>query len=146
MKKFAFPLDRLRAYRQSRLDREMGLLESLHAEAVALEQRRAALAREERQAVERVRHLTVVPLPELAGLEGFRHWTECELRRLLDEAQALSARIEEQRLAVVEARKEVEMLVTLREQRLNAWRAEVDKETEATVAELVVARWGRKEI
>lgn len=145
MKKFVFPLDRLRSYRESQLERELGALEGLHAEARALDARRQALAREEEGAMLRVRSLKIVPMPELAGLEDFRHWTQIELRRLHEEGEELARRIEEQRQLVVEARKEVEALTTLREQRLHAWRAEVDKETEATVAELVVARWGRQD-
>ncbi len=121
------------------------MLEGLHAEAQALDLRRLALALEERQAVERVRNLRIVPVQELAGLDGFRRWTVTELRKLHEEGKALAQRIEEQRQAVVAARKEVEALTTLREQRLHAWRSEVDKEMEATVAELVVARWGRDE-
>ena len=55
MKKFLFPLERLRLFRQMRLDQELGALEGLHAEAQALDLRRLALAVEENKRAVRLR-------------------------------------------------------------------------------------------
>ncbi|MBN9658700.1 MAG: flagellar FliJ family protein [Acidobacteria bacterium] len=132
-------------FRQSSLDQKLIELENALAEARALEERHAALTREERQATTAVRSLSVVPVQELLALESFRHWTEKELQKLQRDARQLEEKIQQRREAVVAAQIEVESLTTLRERRLDAWRSEVDRETEATVAELVVARWGRKD-
>ncbi len=145
MKKFLFPLEKLRMFRQSSLDQQLIALESALAEARDLEERQAALAQEERRATSAVRSLKIVPVQELVALEAFRHWTEKELLKLQADAVRIEQKIQARREAVVAAQIEVESLTTLRESRLHAWRAEVDRETEATVAELVVARWGRDE-
>jgi flagellar export protein FliJ len=145
MKKFLFPLEKLRMFRQSTLDRQLIALESALAEARALEERRSALVREERQATTAVRSLSVVPVQELVALEAFRHWTEKELLKLQMEARRMEEKVQQRRDAVVAAQIEVESLTTLRDSRLHDWRAEVDRETESTVAELVVARWGRED-
>ncbi|MGJ5817840.1 hypothetical protein [Paludibaculum fermentans] len=132
-------------FRQSSLDQQLIALENALAEARELEERRSALAEEERKATTAVRSLKIVPVQELIALEAFRHWTEKELLKLQADATLVEQKIRERRDAVIAAQIEVESLSTLRQSRLHAWRAEVDRETEATVAELVVARWGRDE-
>lgn len=146
MKKFVFPLEKLRMFRQSTLDQQLIALENALAEARDLEERRVALAREEEQATRAVRSLKVVPVQELVALEAFRHWTEKQLLKLKTDAAQVEEKIQQRRDAVVAAQIEVESLTTLRDRRLRDWHAEVDRETEATVAELVVARWGRNDV
>lgn len=133
-------------FRQSTLDQQLIALENALAEARDLEERRVALAREEEQATRAVRSLKVVPVQELVALEAFRHWTEKQLLKLQMDAAQIEEKIQQRRDAVVAAQIEVESLTTLRDRRLRDWHAEVDRETEATVAELVVARWGRNDV
>ncbi len=143
MKKFRFPLEKLLNYRRGRLSAEQARLERLLAEQAAVERRRAALEREERLVMESLRRLPVLFSSDLAAAEGFRRFAAAECVRLLSEAGMLASRIEAQKNAVLSARREVEILERLREKRLHDWRAEIDKEMEQQVAELVVARWSR---
>lgn len=141
MKKFRFPLDKLLNYRRSRLSEQQAALERLLAGKAALEARRAALEREERLVMDALRRMPVLGAENLLAADGFRRFAALESARLLGVVRQFVSRIEAQRAAVVAARREVEVLERLRERRLNAWRQEVDRQTEQQVAELVIARW-----
>ncbi|MBI5280099.1 MAG: hypothetical protein HY858_00350 [Candidatus Solibacter usitatus] len=141
MKRFHFPLDRLRAWRQTQFEREEARLAALLAELEALRQHRGQLRAQEAASLASIHASPVVNVAELQTLEAFRRWVRREEVRIKSEEAGLGARIAEQRGAVVEARRKVEGLDRLKEKRLNAWRAEVDRQTEQAVAELVIARW-----
>lgn len=83
----------------------------------------------------------VVEVEELSAVDGFRRFAGLERGRLHQAATSLDSRIESQREALLAARRHVEALDSLRERRLDAWRREVDRETENTISELVIARW-----
>lgn len=141
MKKFRFPLQKLLNYRRSQLAGEQARLERLLAEQAGLEQRRAALEREERIASDSLRRLPVLTADQLSAVAAFRRYASSEAARLDSEICAAAGRVAAQREAVLSARREVEVLEKLRERRLHDWRREVDQETERQTAELVVARW-----
>ena len=141
MKKFSFRLEKLRQYRFMLFEQEEGRLQELHAERVRLEQQRRELDEDEQRTEARLRSQTVVALEELYAMDGFHRWVEQQRRRMEAEEKELVERTERQRQAVVEARHKVEALDRLKEKRLEHWKAEADRELEAAVAELVVARW-----
>ena len=141
MKKFRFSLDKLRQLREARLESERTLLNSLLAERRAVERRRTELDEEEMRAMGELRLKRVVEVQELSALESFRRFAGVERGRLQSAAATLDGRIEQQREALLEVRRQVEALNSLRERRLEAWRKEMDRETENAIAELVVARW-----
>lgn len=145
MKKFSFPLDRLRQLRQSKLTQQEQRMRALLHERQELERRKAELDDEETSAMNRIRELRVVGVDELVAVDSFRRYAEHERLRLRSAEGELLSRVERQREALIEAQRDVEALDQLRERRLNIWRAEVDKEMERTVAELVVARWNRRD-
>ncbi len=141
MRKFRFPLDKLLSYRRGRLSEQQATLDRLLAGKAALEARRAAIEREERLVMDALRRMMILGAENLLAVDGFRRFAALESARLVEEIRQFASRIEAQRAAVVEARREVEVLERFREKRLNAWRQEVDRETERQVAELVIARW-----
>lgn len=141
MKRFRFPLQRLLNYRRSRLAGEQARLDHLLAEQVRLEERRAALGREERTVAESIRRLPVLTAEQLTAVACYRRYAASELARLASESALAAARVAAQREAVLSARREVEVLEKLRERRHEGWRRELDQETERQTAELVVARW-----
>lgn len=141
MRKFQFTLDKLKKYREARFEQQQARLEVLLAERLALERRQAALEREELAARESLRAAAVLGSNELEAVDHFQRFAAAERLRFLHEAGELASRIERQRALLLEARRDVEVLARLRRQRLDAWRAEADRELEASVAELVVARW-----
>jgi len=145
MKKFRFPLDKLLRYRRSRLAERQAELEKLLAGRAQVERCLAALEQEEQLVMDSLRRMPVLGADDLASADQFRRYAVAESARLLREVSEFASRIEAARQAVVDARREVEILERLRERRLNAWRQEVDRETEQQIAELVVARWRRSQ-
>lgn len=141
MKKFRFPLDRLLNYRRALLAAEQARLEKMLAEQRALRERRAALEREDGAIRENLRRLPELTSAELEAAALFRRYAEAETVRLLSAEGELASRLERQREALLSARREVEVLERLREKKRGEWRRELDREMEAQVAELVVARW-----
>lgn len=141
MKKFRFALDKLRQLREARLESERVRLNGLLAERREVERRRAELEEEEMQAMGEVRLKHVVEAQELTALDCFRRFARVERGRLQSALAALDGRIEQQRRTLLEARRQVEALNSLRERKLEAWRREMDRETENAIAELVIARW-----
>jgi flagellar FliJ protein len=141
MKKFRFPLDRLLNYRRAQLAAERAKLERILAEQRALRERRAALEREDSAIRENLRRLPELTSAELEAAAAFRRYAEAESVRLLSAEGELASRLERQRQTVLAARREVEVLERLREKKREDWRRELDREMEAQVADLVVARW-----
>lgn len=141
MKKFRFPLQHLLNYRRARLAAEQAKLEKILAEQRSLEQRRAALEQEDRAIRENLRRLPELSSAEIEAAAAFRRYAEAEAVRLLSAEGELASRLERQREALLAARREVEVLERLRERKREDWRRELDREMEAQVAELVVARW-----
>lgn len=141
MKKFSFPLDKLRNYRQMRFQQEEARLQRMLAEIQFLEQQRQALLAEEKRAVDRVRELTVIPVEDLVSLDLFRQWSEHERSRMKAAVSELRQQIERQRGVVMQSKRELEMLAHLRDRSQIAWRRAADQELESNVAELVTSRW-----
>jgi flagellar export protein FliJ len=141
MKKFSFPLDKLRNYRQMRFQQEEARLQRMLAEIQFLEQQRQALLAEEQRAVDRVRELSVIPVEDLVSLDLFRQWSEHERSRMKAAVSELRQQVERQRAVVVQSKRELEMLAHLRDRSQMAWRRAADQELESNVAELVTSRW-----
>lgn len=141
MKKFRFSLDKIRQLRQARLEAEQALLRTLLSERAEVERRRDELEEEEKRVMDLLRLKRVVEVEELAAVDGFRRFAGLERGRLYQASLSLDVRIDRQREALLTARQDVEALDSLRERRLESWRREVDRETENTISELVIARW-----
>ena len=146
MKKFSFRLEQVRHWRESQRDQEEARLQALFAELNQLERARAELgnaAAKAEQAVRPTPDALLAPIHELQALDSYRDYVRRERRRLAGLRAPLQARIATQRRALVEAERKVKVLDLLRDERLEEWKKELDKEQEDLVAELVVARWAR---
>jgi flagellar export protein FliJ len=141
MKKFAFALDSLRRYRNTLFEQEQARLQSLLFEFKKLEDRRVLLLAEVEQSRHRIQTMSIVPVDQLTALQAFRRYADEEAKRIAQMKTSLSGRIDQQKLALRLARRNVEALEKLKERRFQTWRLEVDREMEATVAELVIARF-----
>lgn len=141
VKKFSFPLEKLRLWRQRQFEAEVVRLGQYQAEQESLRLRRLALLREEELVLQAVRDLPS-PSPEsMQAADNFRHWCVRESARLDASEREAARRVAAQREVVLEARRGVEALQHLKDRRLKEWRAAADKETEEIVADLVAARW-----
>lgn len=141
MKKFNFPLEKLRMWRQKQLEAEVVRLGQYQAEQESLRLKRLAMMREEELVLQAVRELPE-PSPEgMQAADHFRQWCVRESDRLTADEREAARRVAMQRDVVLEARRGVEALERLKERKQQEWHTAVDKETEEMVADLVVARW-----
>lgn len=111
-----------------------------------MERARVELVNAAARAEQAVRSGPDAPLPamqELQVLDSYRDYIRRECQRLAGLRVPLEARIAAQRRALTEAERKVEILDQLREEKLEEWKKELDKEQEDLVAEMVVARWTR---
>ena len=146
LKKFNFSLEQVRHWRESERDKEEARLQALFAELNQLERARVELVNAAAKADQAVRPRPDAPLPamqELQVLDSYRGYIRRECQRLAGLRAPLEARIAAQRRALTEAERKVEILDLLREEKLEEWKKELDKEQEDLVAEMVVARWAR---
>ena len=146
LKKFNFRLEQVRRWRESQRDAEEARLQALFAELNQLERARVALGNAAAEADQAVRPGPDAPLPpmqELQALDSYRGYIRRECHRLASLRPPLEARIATQRRALTEAERKMAVLDLLREEKLEEWKKELDKEQEDLVAELVVARWAR---
>ncbi len=146
MKKFSFRLEQVRHWRESQRDQEEARLQALFAALNQLERAQVELGNAAAKAEQSVRSRPDAPLPpiqELQALDSYRYYVRRECQRLADLRVPLEVRIAIQRRALAEAERKVEVLNLLRDERLEEWKKELDKEQEELVAELVVARWAR---
>lgn len=141
MKKFRFPLEKLRAWRRSRFEAEEARLQALLAEQRRLRLQRECLTAEMAASLNHLAGQPTACAEELCALNSFCLYAQHEERRLEHTERQVGHEIDRQREQLLKARRDVEVLDRLREKRLGQWRAEADKEQENLVAELVVARW-----
>lgn len=141
MKKFRFPLERLRAWRRVQLDAEQSRMRALLDEEQRVASRREALGLEMERARAGVAGGATIPAFELAALNQFSIHVESETQKLKNLQRQVRQAIEQQRETLLAVRRESEVLERLRRRRYEEWRAESDREEENLVAELVVARW-----
>ncbi len=145
MKRFEFALKRVRQWRQTQVDIEMGKLQELFGELRRLRGEVAQLA----GAVQAAEHDLEVQAGEgkvlqpvaLSGLDSFRMFAKREQAVLARQQAELSRQIALQRRRLIDARRDYRLLDKLRERALAAWERENDKETEALAGELHLAKW-----
>jgi hypothetical protein len=145
MKRFQFPLERVRRWRLEQLNLEELKLQFVRAERQALadakQQVRDELARSRRGVLEQRSMLGL----ELEYLDSFGLHVHERVRAFESREQHAQAKVVEQRGRVLEARRQFELLEGLRVKALAKWRAEGDKEQETLAAELFLSKSTRNE-
>lgn len=143
MRRFQFPLERLRLWRERQLELEEQKLLGLQAELVALDAAQRRVREEEFQAVQSVTRMREVSTEQLRLLEQWRGYADREVRRLNTCMAEVAQRISDQKLVLIEAQRRLESMNQLKSDALAKWKSEINREEEAQVNELVVSRWGR---
>ncbi len=144
MKKFAFPLETARKWRERLAEIEEVRLQALFTEKQKIESRVASLQAELEKEHRRVEDVSS-DAAELARLDQFRVWVTRERQRLGISLGDCQKRIEAQRLVLVEARRRFQLVDRLKEKSLLEWIRASSKEQEDLAAELYLARRaGRK--
>ncbi len=148
MKRFDFPLERVRRWRQTEMDLEQAALEALFAERHRLEQAARDLEDRVRAAREALWQsatpgATVNPR-RLVELDEYRSYVRREQNRLRRLGQQLHVQIVQQQAKLMEARRRHRLLDRLRERALAEWEAGYQKELEETASELYLAKQARE--
>jgi hypothetical protein len=147
VKRFQFPLERVRQYRQLQMETEHAKLEQLHAKMHAIDQMESELDRQRRQAEEDIRHLTArgsaVDPNDVAAMTGFREYMKKMAAMLAARRHELNQQIVAQREQLLAARQRFEVLTRFREKGKAEWILAFDHEQEQLASENYLARVGR---
>jgi hypothetical protein len=141
VKKFTFTLERVRQWREKQLNIEEAQLQKLFSEKSLVEDRRALLEREALESVGLVVRAVAVEASELQAIDGFRRYAAAQRIAIAGVLAACDKRIVEQRLKLMDARRNFELLTRLKEKKWKAWSAELARETEAQAGEIYLAKW-----
>jgi flagellar biosynthesis chaperone FliJ len=144
MKQFRFPLDSVLRWRQMTLEQEQAKLQRLFIEeqriALAIDHTRAQGAAAEQA----IREQGVMVSTDLQSLAAFRLSVEEKRRTLLERKARQAALVEKQRQVVLEAERQFQLLVKLRERRMSEWQYEAGRETETFAQEAFLSRWNAR--
>ena len=145
MKRFQFPLERVREWRGTQVDLEYAKLQKLFEQMRRLERTVAALETEVRSAEGELQAVAAARRPmtgrQLARLDDFRLYAKRQQQLLAARQDELRGRIAEQRGRLVEARRNFRLLERLKQQALEEWERDYYREMENLASELHLARW-----
>ena len=140
MKRFDFPLERVRRWRLEQQNLEELKLQQLRAEKEGLSAGRRQIQAELDQTAQLLLAQPSLESLELQSLDSFRLYVRGRVRDLDQRERECESKIVEQRGRLLEARRQFELLDRLRKTAFGTWRAAVDKEYEDLAAELFLAR------
>jgi hypothetical protein len=140
MKRFNFPLDRVRRWRLEQLNVEELKLQQLRDELESLAASKRLIQEELTETQREVLGQAYMQCVELETLDSYRIYSRGRIRDLENREWERGTKVIEQRAKVIEARRQFELLEQLRKKSFNAWKTAVDKEQEDLAAELFLAR------
>ena len=140
MKRFDFPLERVRRWRFEQLNLEELKLQQIFAERQTLARAKQQIRDElDRAGRDMLAKPALDPL-ELESLDSFRYHVRDRVRDLENRERKAEEKIAVQRQKVIEARRQFELLDRLRTKALAEWTAAADKEQETLAAEMFLAK------
>jgi len=140
MKRFDFPLERVRRWRSEQASVEELKLQQIRAEKNGMTAARAQIERECAQAGQSMLAQKFLDPVQLQCLDLYRQHGRVRIQELKQRELECDARILVQRQRVIEARQRYELLDKIREKALREWTQAVDKEQEALAGELFLAK------
>jgi hypothetical protein len=144
MKRFTFPLETARQWRNRQAEIQEMRLQQLVAEKQNIEDRRVALDEELDRERRRIGD-GAIDVQRLASLDRYATFVTREQHRLAAARADCERRIEAQRAVLMEARRAFQLIERLKEKALIEWQAAGAKEQEELAAELFLARRAREE-
>jgi len=144
MKRFQFPLDRVRVWREEQVELERAKLQELCGQLSALAQEKTRVENERARSVRNILEQPAVEAQDLQALDAFRVYVRTRIGQIEKRQRELAARIDEQRGRVMEARRRAELLERLKARKLEAWQALADREEETLAGEMYLAKFGAK--
>ncbi|MEP7353496.1 MAG: flagellar FliJ family protein [Acidobacteriota bacterium] len=143
MKKFAFPLDRVLAWRRTQVRLEEAKLEQAHTQLRTLQQKIENLAQERDSARLQLFSSHGATGAEFQALEPYRAASEAEGARLTNSLEPARQAITTQVQVVVERRRDVKLLERLREKQVQVWTLAAAVELEQLAEDSYRARSAR---
>ncbi len=144
MKRFHFPLETVLRWREEQARSEETLLDRLRLERLAHSKALANVANTRQREEQAVFAAPQIDGAGLAAFDAFRRRARRETARIQADIVACEQRIEQQKIAVSEARRRHKLLENLRDRRYTTWQAAVDAEIEQQAGELFLARHSRQ--
>ncbi len=140
MKRFQFPLERVRRWRSEQASVEELKLQQLRAEAARLALAKSEIQTEAAESARQVLAQPSIDALELTSLESYRQHLGRRIYELENLERQCEAKVVEQRRRVLEARRQFELLDRLHNKAWREWVAEGNKEQEQMAAELFLAK------
>ena len=144
MKRFQFPLERVRRWRAGQAALEELKLEQLREQQARLEEEKRSIQRERANSERDVLGRQVMEATELQNLDAFRVHARDKIREFENRERQAAAQIEQQGQRVMEARRNAELLERLKQEAGAAWQRASDREQESLATELYLAQWTRR--
>ncbi len=141
MKKFSFPLNRVMDFRRTQARVEEAKLEGLYAGLRAIDHCEVALIQRRAQAEKALKSAASVSGEDLQSFSAWGLAMKEELKRMDKTRVECRKRIEAQLKVLTAKRREVKLLEQLKEQRLETWEKEMEKEIDQQAEEAYLARW-----
>jgi flagellar biosynthesis chaperone FliJ len=137
MKRFAFPLERVLAYRRSQADLEQAKLVNLETELKKLREELNVL---QASFAEEVRNVRPNPV-DRAELGRYRMVVETQTIRIEQRMREKVAQVERQKQVYVKANQAAEVLVKVKDKQKKNWEKELQKELDSLAMDSYLARW-----
>jgi hypothetical protein len=144
MKRFQFPLDRVRRWRSEQASVEELKLGQLRDRLVALGEAKERVALARVQSEREVLGRPFIEACELQSLEDYRLHTRFQIRDIENQQRQCEQQIVTQRQRVIEARQKAELLERLKQKALAEWVAATNREEETLATELFLAKRQRQ--
>lgn len=144
MKRFHFPLERVRRWRAEQADLEELKLEQLASELNRIRQQKRCIENDRLSNEKEILTQTSIPATDLQNLDDYRVFTRNRIQDAENRERKAEALMIEQRQRVIEARRRAELLERLKRKALEEWEAANDREQEGLAAELYLAKLTRR--
>ncbi len=148
MKRFHFPLERVREWRKTQVDVEYAKLGKLFDEMRRLESVAARLVEEVHGAEQEIEQAigggVAIDSVQLVGLDDFRLYVKREEKLLGAQQEDLRGQIAKQRNRLIDARRNFRLLEKLKEKARGDWDRAFSRELEDLASELHLANWNRQ--
>jgi len=140
MKRFQFPLDRVRRWRSEQASVEELKLGQLRDRLVALGEAKQRVELARARSEQEVLGQPLIEASELQSLEAYRLHTRTQIRDIEIQQRQCEEQVMEQRHRLIDARQKAELLERLKQKALGEWLAANNREEEALATELFLAK------
>jgi hypothetical protein len=140
MKRFSFPLERVRLWRAGQAALEELKLEHLREALSKLQQEKRGIQTERASSDRQVLGQPSIEASELESLGVYRLHTRNRIREIENRERLAGVQVEAQRQRAIEARRAAELLDRLQRKAKEEWRTASDREQETLATELYLAK------